>query len=63
MARFDKSSSYKNVGMSNFAAMKICDLGKNIGRFKKFEISPLKMLYHAAFLWVNSITVELIKER
>ena len=47
MARFDKSSSYKNVGMSILAAMKICDLGKNIGWFKKNEISPLEMLYLA----------------
>jgi len=43
--------------------MKICDLGKNIGRFKKFEISPLKMLFLAVLFWVNSITVELVKER
>jgi len=43
--------------------MKICDLGKNIGRFKKIEISPLKMLFLAVLFWVNSITVELVKER
>ena len=39
MARFDKSSSYKNVGMSILADMKICDLDKNYRWILKNEIA------------------------